>query len=184
LVGIGTVLSDDPRLNVRLVNGVNPRPVVVDSRLRLPLQCRLLRCGSKPPWIVTRQEPDPQRVQVLEKAGAEVVKVWSKHRDQIDLEAMLYKLAEKGISSLMVEGGARIITSFFMEQLADYIVLTVAPVLVGGLHAVNDLGRSHPHRFLRLQNPGHRKVGRDLIIWGSFSPDAYGRRAPQKPLAL
>ena len=70
LVGIGTVLSDNPRLNVRLVDGDNPRPIVVDSRLRLPLDCNLLTQESGRPWIATIEKPDKKRSIALEAAGA------------------------------------------------------------------------------------------------------------------
>ena len=169
LVGIGTVLSDNPQLTVRRVRGNNPRPIVVDSRLRLPLDCKLLNNNSRGPLIVTRQKPNPKRRKALEGAGAEVMSLPANARGQVNLAAMLNRLAEIGIKSLMVEGGARIITNFLLERLADYIVLTVAPVLVGGLRAVSDLGQSDPDHFLRVRNPGHKWLGEDLIVWGELA---------------
>jgi GTP cyclohydrolase II len=169
LVGIGTVLSDDPRLNVRLVNGNSPKPIVVDSRLRLPLECKLLKQNSRHPWIVTRETPEKGRLDALEASGARVIPVPSNARGQVHLEAMLRLLAERGINSLMVEGGSRIITNFLLDGLVDYLVLTVAPVLVGGLRAVSDLGQSDPARFPRLRNAGHQWLGEDLILWGALA---------------
>ncbi|MDQ7784753.1 MAG: RibD family protein [Desulfomonilaceae bacterium] len=180
LVGIGTVLSDDPRLNVRLVSGENPRPVVVDSRLRLPLGSRLMTQESMRPWIFTRQEPDVNRREALEEAGATVITVPSNARGQVNLQAMLGKLADMGISSLMVEGGSRIITNFLYERLANYIVLTVAPVFVGGLHAVSDLGQSDPTCFLRLQDPSHTWIGGDLVVWGALAQGADGNHSESR----
>jgi len=180
LVGIGTVLSDDPRLNVRLVNGDSPKPVVVDSRLRLPLNSRLMTQDSRRPWIFTRQQHDASRRLALEKAGATVITVPSNSRGQVNLRAMLAKLAEMEISSLMVEGGSRIITNFLFERLADYILLTVAPVFVGGLHAVSDLGQSDPKCFLRLRDPSHRWIGGDLIVWGALAQDVNGNSSGPK----
>jgi riboflavin biosynthesis pyrimidine reductase len=84
---------------------------------------------------------------------------------------MLDRLAQLGINSLMVEGGARIITSFMLERLANYIVLTVAPVLVGGLRAVSDLGQYDPQHFLRIKDRGHRWLGEDLILWGHLTSE-------------
>jgi len=169
LVGIGTVFSDNPRLTVRLVNGANPRPVIVDSRLRLPLDCNLVTQESMFPWVVTRENPDPIRRKALENAGATVLEVPSNDGGQVNLAAMLERLGAMGVNSVMVEGGARIITNFLLERLADFIVLTVAPVLVGGLRAVSDLGQSDPANFLRLKNRGHRWLGEDLILWGELS---------------
>ena len=169
LVGIGTVLSDDPRLNVRLVNGTSPRPVVVDGGLRIPLDSRLLTLDSRSPWIITKEHPDEARVEALKAIGAEVLPIPSDSSGRIDLTAMLLRMGELGVNSLMVEGGARIITSFLLGRLADYIVLTVAPVLVGGLRAVSDLGWSDPTEVVRLSNLGHRRLGEDLILWGHLA---------------
>jgi 3,4-dihydroxy 2-butanone 4-phosphate synthase/GTP cyclohydrolase II len=168
LVGIGTVFSDDPQLTVRHVRGKDPRPVVVDSRLRLPLDCKLLKDNSRSPLVVTRSNPDARRRRALEAAGAQVIPLPANDRGQVDLGVMLNRLAEMGINSLMVEGGARIITNFLLERLADYIVLTVAPVLLGGLRAVSDLGDHDPDRFRRLRNLGHKWLGEDLIVWGAL----------------
>lgn len=169
LVGIGTVLADNPRLNVRLVNGANPRPIVVDSSLRLPLDCKLVKEASRQPWIFTRQEPDADRLRAIEKAGAAVFPIVPRSEKWVDLDGVLTKLAELSVSSLMVEGGARIITSFLMGRLVDYLVITVAPVLVGGLRAVSHSGQSHLEHVVRLRNPGHRRLGEDLIVWGDLS---------------
>jgi GTP cyclohydrolase II len=168
LVGIGTVLSDDPRLTVRLVSGVNPIPIVVDSRLRLPLNSKLINQDSRVPWVVTGERPDEKRRKALEDAGARVLSVPLNAKGQVKLEVMLDLLGKLRINSLMVEGGSRIITNFLMERLADYMVLTVAPVMVGGLRAVNDLCNSDPDRLLRISNPGHKWLGEDLILWGDL----------------
>jgi riboflavin-specific deaminase-like protein len=169
LVGIGTVLSDNPRLNVRLVDGKSPRPIVVDSRLRLPLDCKLLKQNPHSPWIITREKPEKERQQAIETSGAQVISVRSNSKGQVHLEAMLEALGKRGINSLMVEGGSRIITNFLLDRLVDYLVLTVAPVMVGGLRAVSDLGQSDPTRFPRLRNAGHQWLGEDLILWGALA---------------
>ncbi|MCX5872277.1 MAG: RibD family protein [Deltaproteobacteria bacterium] len=123
LVGIGTVFSDNPRLTVRLVNGSSPRPVVVDSFLRTPLDSNILTERSRGPIIVTSHKADDKKVKILESRGAMVVKVTSNGNGLINLTEMLGVLGDLSVNSLMVEGGARIITSFLMEKLADFIVL-------------------------------------------------------------
>jgi 3,4-dihydroxy 2-butanone 4-phosphate synthase/GTP cyclohydrolase II len=171
LVGIGTVLSDNPRLNVRLVDGTNPRPIVVDTNLRLPLHCNLLTQASRPLLVATREKPDPSRVRAVEASGAVVLPLPETSDGRVDLAALLDRLAEMGINTLMVEGGARIITSFLLQKLADFIVLTIAPVLVGGLRAVSDLGQGDPTKLLRLEQRGHRWLGEDLILWGHLTTE-------------
>lgn len=141
---------------------------MVDSRLRLPLDCKLIRDDSRSPLVITLNNPDEKRRRALEEAGAQVVPLPATANGQVDLRVMLTELAELGINSLMVEGGARIITNFLLERLADYIVLTVAPVLLGGLRAVSDLGGRDQDTLLRLRDLGHKWLGEDLIVWGAL----------------
>ncbi len=166
LVGIGTVLADNPRLTVRLVPGRNPQPIVADSHLRFPLNAKLLQNPSLPPWIATSEQADEKRQKVLEAAGARVLRLPTNARGQVDLRALLQRLGQTGIASLMVEGGARIITSFLSERLVDHMVLTVSPLLVGGMHAVRRLGQSGPVRLPRLHNLRYQRLEEDLILWG------------------
>ncbi len=168
LVGIGTVLSDNPRLTVRLVSGVNPRPIVVDSRLRIPLDCRLFE-NNATPWVAATEEHPAARREALEATGAHVLAIRSDSNGQVDLLSMLERLGQMGIVSLMVEGGSRIITSFLICHLANYLVLTVAPVLIGGLRGVNDLGLTEAPSFCSLGHIGHKWLGKDLILWGNLT---------------
>ncbi len=170
LVGIGTILADNPRLNVRLVNGNSPRPVVVDSRLRIPLNCRLLHENSVTAWVVSTQDPEPGRRKAIESLGAEILTIPGNCRGQVDLSVLLDKLGEFGIDSVMVEGGSRIITNFLLERLADFMVLTLAPVvLFGGLRCVSELGHLDSEGLPRLRNAQHKWLGKDLILWGDLT---------------
>jgi riboflavin-specific deaminase-like protein len=166
LVGIGTVLADDPRLSVRLAEGRDPQPVVLDSHLRLPVDARLLG-GSRPPWIAALPGADPQKQAQLEKRGVQVLSLPAAEDGYISLVSLLGCLAGLGINSLMVEGGARVIASFLTQGLVDRLVLTVAPVIVGGLRAV-DLETAFPHPP-RLKAPRYECLGEDLIVWGKIS---------------
>jgi GTP cyclohydrolase II len=169
LVGIGTVLADNPLLNVRLVAGKDPQPVIVDSRLRFPLEANLLSRHPLSPWIATSDQADHRRQQCLEAAGARVLRLPSMANGDVDLAALLEQLGKWGIDSLMVEGGARIITSFLARQLADHLVLTVVPRLVGGVHAVGNLGQFGLAHFPGLRNVGHQRLGDDLVLWGDLA---------------
>ncbi|MBN1218879.1 MAG: RibD family protein [Anaerolineae bacterium] len=160
LVGIGTILADNPRLNVRLVSGQDPQPVIVDSRLRCPPDAKLLR-QSRLPWLATGPQPDPTRQQALAAAGARILSLPTQANGYVNLAALLDCLGDLNINSLMVEGGARIITSFLSEQLADYLVLTVTPTLLGGLRAVNKLETTSRLRAMR-----YKPLGEDMIISG------------------
>jgi 3,4-dihydroxy 2-butanone 4-phosphate synthase/GTP cyclohydrolase II len=166
LVGIGTVLADNPRLTVRLVKGKNPQPIVADSRLRFPLDANLLRHHPLSPWIATSEWADAERQKMLEAAGARVLRLPTNAKGQVNLSALLERLGKLGINSLMVEGGARIITSVLSDQLVDHLVLTVAPMLVGGLRAVRRLGQSDQVHLPRLHNLRYQQLGEDLVLWG------------------
>jgi riboflavin-specific deaminase-like protein len=162
-VGIGTVLADNPRLNVRLVAGTDPQPVVVDSRLRFPSYANLLKNGRSP-WIATNADVDAERQQALEAAGARVLRLPG-NNGWVDLDGLLKYLGSLGINSLMVEGGAQIITSFLASRLVDQVVLTIAPLLVGGLRVVDHMGPSL-RRFPRLRNLTYQQLGDDLVLRG------------------
>ena len=136
LVGIGTVLADNPSLTVRLVEGKNPQPVVLDSRLRFPPDARLLRERASPPWIATLDSAAPERQAVLQAAGARLLLLPPAADGRVSLPTLLECLAGLGVNSLMVEGGAAVITSFLTQRLVDQVVLTIAPCFIGGLHAV------------------------------------------------
>lgn len=169
LVGIGTVLADNPLLNVRLVEGKDPQPVIVDSQLRFPLEANLLRQHPLPPWIATSDRADRQRQRRLEAAGARVLRLPAMAGGDVDLAALLERLGNWGVNSLMVEGGARIITSFLARQLADHLVLTVVPRLVGGVHAVGNLGQFAPACLPGLRHMGQLRLGEDLVVWGDLA---------------
>jgi len=170
LVGIGTVLADDPQLTVRLARGPNPQPVVVDSRLRFPPGSRLLGDGRV--WLATTDAADRGRQAALEAAGARVVRLPADAAGRVSLPALLAYLHRQGIHSLMVEGGARVITAILAERLADRLVVTIAPLLLGGLNAVGGPLPGGPslngHLLPALLRPRYRVVGRDVVLFGEL----------------
>jgi GTP cyclohydrolase II len=172
LVGIGTVLADNPLLSVRLVEGRDPQPVVVDSHLRFPLEANLLHHHSLSPWIATSEGADARRQRQLEAAGARVMRLPTVASGLVDLSALLRRLGEWGINSVMVEGGARIITNFLTGRLVDHLVVTLVPRLIGGLHAVGSLGLLDPGHFPSLRNMGYQRLGDDLVLWGDVAWNA------------
>ncbi len=164
LVGIGTVLADDPSLTVRHAAGPSPQPVVLDSTLHFPLQAHLLR-HPRGVWIACTGA-DQQKRQALQSAGARLLDLPPDNVGRVSLPALLACLAADGIDSLMVEGGARVIQAFLSQDLADYLVLTIAPMFVGGLHAIE--GPLPGPGFPRLEEAGYERLGEDLIVWGGI----------------
>jgi len=173
LVGIGTLLSDDPRLTVRLVEGRNPQPVVLDGQLRFPLQAKLLQ-GEPLPWTATHQRPiDPEAHQrkkaALVARGARLLEIPPDENNGLSLPALLAKLANMGINSLMVEGGSRVITSFLTSRLADRFVITIAPLFLVGLPAIQLPLQDRLTTFPTPRDLGYDRLGNDLIVWGRLT---------------
>jgi riboflavin-specific deaminase-like protein len=167
LVGVGTVLADDPRLTARLAGGPDPQPVVVDSRLRCPPGARLMQNPDRRPWILTTSRADARCRAALEQAGAQIYEASVTPNGRIDLAAGVALLGQKGVTSLMVEGGARIITSFLEARLADWLVITIAPVFVGGLRAV-EMPEGEVWSLSHLDHVQSAQLGRDVIVWGDL----------------
>lgn len=169
LVGIGTVLADDPLLSVRLAQGPQPQPVVLDSRLRFPLGARLLARTDSKPWIfhAGRTDGDSRglggRISALEALGARLFPV-GRSGDGLDLGAVLAELAVLGVHSLMVEGGAHVLRSFLSRGLASQAVITVCPFTLEGLHVLEQA--AGPERLPGLVGNIRENHGRDTVVWG------------------
>ncbi len=161
LVGIGTVLSDDPQLTVRLVEGPHPQPIVLDSRLRFPPKARLFRHPRKV-WLASTSEADGERRALLESLGATVLTVAQDNEGQVHLGSLLRILHRRGIRTLMVEGGAQVITAFLQQDLVDAVVLTICPRYLGGVR-VPEGHLEVPRAFSEVT---YRILGEDVVLWG------------------
>ncbi len=165
LVGIDTVLADDPQLTVRYVAGPMPQPVVLDSHLRFPHSARLLD-HPRGVWIASTTDASDQLASFGE--SVRVLTVPADVDGRVNLDALLVELAGSGIRSLMVEGGARVLTAFLRCRLADSIVVTIAPRLIGGIPMlspqprVDSLITEMPH----VDHVDYVQAGEDLIVWG------------------
>lgn len=176
LVGVNTVIVDDPRLNVRLVEGPSPIPVILDSHLRIPCSVRLLRQVQPRPLVVATRGACEARQAALEELGAEVLCVDADASGFVDLHDLLETLRKRGIRSLMVEGGAKIITSVLAAALVDQLVLTIAPQFLGGVRSVESLdGRGRGFRQ-ELEESSCYRIGGDLIVHGEFPRSAHAGR--------
>jgi 3,4-dihydroxy 2-butanone 4-phosphate synthase/GTP cyclohydrolase II len=165
LVGIGTVLTDDPRLTVRLVPGDQPQPVIVDTHLRTPVAARVLR-HPRHPWIAAAEPFAAEPSRALRAAGAGLLGVRLQPDGRLDLAELLEILAGRGLTSLLVEGGSRILHSFLSNHLVDWVVVTVAPRFVAGRPAL--IGA--PNGGLPgLRPAGMTPCGPDFLLWGEPS---------------
>lgn len=161
LVGIGTVLADDPQLTVRMIKGRNPLRVIIDSHLRIPQEAKVLQ-GDAPTLIATASVAPKEKAQALRQMGIEVVEVGG---ERVELSRLLKELASRGVLSLLVEGGQGVITSFLREGLADELVVIVAPLLIGrGVEAIGDLGVRTLREAKTLRGVKLRRIGQDWVL--------------------
>lgn len=159
LVGVGTVISDDPRLSVRLVEGESPQPIALDTHLRIPLNAKLIASPVKPLWVFCNNNAPQDKQTQLESLGVQVIRVSNTANGLLGWHSILNELDSRGIRSLMVEGGARIISSLLESGLADRLIVTIAPRLLGGVRAIGDV-RSLP----ALRNVKYRQLGEDIVV--------------------
>jgi diaminohydroxyphosphoribosylaminopyrimidine deaminase / 5-amino-6-(5-phosphoribosylamino)uracil reductase len=132
LVGIGTVIADDPMLTTRLATGgKNPIRVVLDSDLKTPLEAKIMDTTEAKTWIVAKEGADQAKAKVLEEKGIEIIYV-PKTNSGLDLAELLNKLYEKGVTDLLVEGGSEINGSFLRAGLINKYFIYVAPKILGG----------------------------------------------------
>jgi GTP cyclohydrolase II len=164
LVGVGTVIADNPHLTVRHTKGMDPRPVILDTHLRSPMNSRLLERRTNLPWIACGPNVDEEKVRQLAERDVILLTCKLNRHNQVDLVDMLSQLYESGIRTLMIEGGAEVITSFIESRLVDLAVITIAPVWLGGLHALES-GTLHGCP-LHLDLPQSARLGKDMVFWG------------------
>lgn len=169
LVGVGTVLADDPRLNARLdVPARDPRVVILDSTLRTPPEARAV-AGA---LVYCR---DAHLRAALAAVGATVIEVVADDDGRPRVEAVLTDLAERGITSVLVEGGGRVQRAFLGADRVDRVLSFIAPVIVGGVSAPTPLGRWEPEdapvreQSMRpLQGVSVSRVGDDVLVEGTL----------------
>jgi diaminohydroxyphosphoribosylaminopyrimidine deaminase / 5-amino-6-(5-phosphoribosylamino)uracil reductase len=165
-VGAGTACKDDPRLTVRLVPGEDPLRVVVDSTLRTPLSAAVLADGAAKGTVLAVTERAPRRrCEEVLSLGATVLELPMDAAGRVDLRALLSELHALGVRSVMVEGGAALITSFLHDRLVDRLAVCIAPKILGrGIEAVGDLGIGDLTDSLTLADTSVTSYGVDLVL--------------------
>jgi diaminohydroxyphosphoribosylaminopyrimidine deaminase/5-amino-6-(5-phosphoribosylamino)uracil reductase len=165
LVGADTVIQDDPELTVRLARGRNPVRIIVDSTLRIPEDARILKDPEQAETIiaVTSRSSEERRAR-FNKRGIETVIIGEDSERRVDLRKLLVEIGKRGLSSVLVEGGAQIITSFVRERLPNRIVIITAPKILGkGIEAVGDLGIQKVDDSIHLVLKKVMKKGDDIV---------------------
>jgi diaminohydroxyphosphoribosylaminopyrimidine deaminase/5-amino-6-(5-phosphoribosylamino)uracil reductase len=176
VVGTRTALVDDPRLTPRPARGRKPLRIVLDRRGRLPLELVLLdenleRAGSGPRLYVVGKTATARRRREVERRGLEVL-VLTERRGQLDLEALLDVLGERGVSQILVEGGGDLVGSFVDKGLVQELIAFIAPRVFGGREAPTAVGGRGFEKLadtLKLERVEQQSVGDDLIVRGVVS---------------
>lgn len=171
LVGIRTIMVDDPRLTTRLPGkrGKDPHRIVLDSTLKIPLNARVLsQSSSATTFIATTRKAPRGKIRELHDKGA-VVLVLPDQNKRVNLKSLVKELGRLGMTSLMIEGGAEVNASALQSGIVDKLIWFVAPKLMGGKEAVGVIGGTSPERLKKtifIRSIRCRKVGNDLMIEG------------------
>ena len=169
LVGIGTVLADDPRLNVRLEGDGEIQRIILDSRLRTSPDARIFSVAEGQDIIIaTTDTAKRERLDILRSRGAEVIVCTSKN-DRVDLNELMRLLGERRITSVLVEGGGAVIAGFINAGLVNKVTFVYAPKIIGGKGAVPVVGGKDIENLddaYELKNLRCFRLGPDIAVEG------------------
>lgn len=173
LVGIETLLSDDPLLTARTSGASQPARVVLDSSLRLPLGARLLASDGEAGQVLVfacAERAPAERRTLLERRGVVVHLTSSDHAGRVSLPEVLEALGERGVRRVLVEGGATVITAFLLARLATRAEVEVSPVLLGApaTPALRELGIEKLGAALRLERIEVQRLGPSVLLRGDI----------------
>lgn len=182
MVGINTVLTDNPRLTVRATRGRNPIRVIVDSKLRIPLEKRVVTTAAEiPTCILTTDQADPSHQAALEERGISVIHLPATAEGRCDMKAALRELAKREVVSVLCEGGAELAGTLLQGQLADNLHAFIAPMLLGPRGracAVDWAGPDSLEAAPRIAEPRWQLHGNDARVSGRL---IYGNPASTTP---
>lgn len=166
MVGVGTVLIDDPMLNCRIENSKNPIRIICDTNLRIPIESKIVKTAMDIPTIIcTSCENKNYQQQYIDK-GCKVIKVPRKD-NHIDLNILMDKLAREGIDSILLEGGGTLNWSALSNRLVNKVQVYIAPKIFGGIEAKSPLtgiGIENPNKAFTLTNKTIKNLGEDILI--------------------
>ena len=177
LVGAGTVITDNPQLTCRIAEGRDPWRIILDARLRIPLDAEFLRQrGREKNIIVTSDNAPAGKVTALKNLGATVWRLPARE-GAVPWLPLLKKVAKTGIASVLIEGGATTAAGALKEKVVDKMLLFYAPKLLGGdgRYMIDSLGVEHISQSVMLRNLKIERSGADLLVSGYLKTSAPGR---------
>jgi len=171
MVGIGTVLADDPELTTRREGliSLNPIRIIIDSKARIPIDAKVLKCDEKTKTIiVTTEFADKTKIEAIKQKGAEVI-VTSSKGSWVDLKNLMTVLAGRGIDSILLEGGSTLNFSAISEGVVDKIITFIAPKIFGGTSGktpVGGKGVEYVRDSIQLRDTEVTRFDEDIMIQG------------------
>jgi diaminohydroxyphosphoribosylaminopyrimidine deaminase/5-amino-6-(5-phosphoribosylamino)uracil reductase len=168
LVGVGTVLKDDPLLTARVRGGRDPYRIVLDSRLKIPEQAKVIGTSPSKTIIAATALAPKDKIEKFEKRGVQIF-IFDSKEGKVNLKTCLSKLGEIGMMSLLVEGGGQVNGSFLDEGLIDKLLLFLSPKMIGDQQApgiFDGRGVSNLQEAIGLKEMKTRRVGEDILIEG------------------
>lgn len=166
MVGVGTVLADDPMLTCRIEGGRDPIRIICDSRLRTPLDSNIVKTADKVPTIIAYCDGDPSD---YEKHGCTMMKIGAKD-GHVDLRELMVRLGERQIDSILLEGGGELNWSALEAEIVNRVLTYIAPKIFGGNDAkspVSGIGVPAPDKCFRLKTSNILRIGDDYLIESS-----------------
>lgn len=174
MVGINTVIEDNPMLTARVDGGKNPIRIVVDSSLKIDINANVVQDKSAKTIVATTDKADKDKILKLQAQDVDVIVVDKDENDKVDIEKLLDILGQQNICSILVEGGATLSGSFVAKKLVDKVYLFIAPRIVGGKEAktpVAGTGILNLQEALALKDIQIEKLEEDILIIGRVDKD-------------
>lgn len=165
LVGVNTIIKDNPELTTRLpLGGKNPIRIILDTNLRTPPGAKIVNDNKAPTWIIVGKNAAAEKIQTMNEKQAQVIEM---SFDTLNIHNVLKLLAEKGITSLFVEGGSQINGSFIKAKAINQVITYIAPKIIGGTSAPTSIGGEgfeKMNEVLSLQIKSIETIGPDIKI--------------------
>ena len=178
MVGVGTVLADDPLLTCRIPGGKNPIRIVCDTQLRTPMDSQLIKTAGEIPTIIATCCKEEKKQRAYEQAGCRIIRVEEK-KGQVDLQELMQRLGEEQIDSILLEGGSTLNWSALETGIVQKVQTYIAPKLFGGREAkapVGGEGVCLPRDAFRLGHTEITRLGEDILLESEVIKDVYGNR--------
>ena len=164
MIGVNTAIRDNPELTPRLLEGKDPMKIVVDSKLKIPKNCHLMKHPQKL-IVATTSHASKKDIVKLQQKGVTVI-IAKLDKGMVDLDDLMKKLAKVEITGVMLEGGAELNSSAIKAGIVDKIMIFTAPKIIGnnGLGGIGNLGINRIDKAIKLKDPEFKKIGKDTLI--------------------